>query len=730
MLTTRSRYHHPRPHRPPAARRVAVLAASALAASVALADASAGAASDGSADAAAADAATATPARLEPVTVTAPAPRTGYAAASSRSVLRSDAPLLESPQSVQVVTRELLDDRGSTKLTDVLGTVSGVNAFSFYADFNFRGFRNQDSAASVWNGIKAFGGVGFFHFGQDLANVERIEVLKGPSSLLFSSDQPGGTVNIVTKRPQATARHELVARAGRHDTAGLAGDFTGPLAADGSLLYRLNVAVEASDTFRRHQRTGTTVFAPVLTWRPAPDTAIDLELESMRDRRRAAFDRGIPAPDGVLGVVPPDWTASEPDDRSRSRSDTVHVAWRRRVDDGLRWEVAARWFDKREVDRETTTTGVLDADTVSRRNTLFDDANRGFNVTALGLGSFVTGALRHRVLFGFDAGRLSRAYFYDANAGRLDLSIRNPVYGLPPDVYTDRDPAFVSAQRTYNVAVYLQDFVEIGPRWRVLAGVRHERYRSRESDASGSTYRNDDRAVLPRLGVVYLPRPDWSFYGSLSRSFNPQYSSSNGPDFGGPFDPETGRQVELGSKWDAPDGRLSATVAVYRIVKRNVLVSDPADPARFVQTGEVRSRGFEIDVNGRLAPHWRINANYSYNDIEITRDTTGLQGRRTENAPRHLAGLFMRHDIAGTAFAVGGGLRHVGGGREDFARELRLPSYTLWNVAAYWSASASTRLQLNVDNLTDERHYVGSYGTYAVYPGAPRHWTLSLRHVF
>lgn len=672
---------------------------------------------------------------LGEVTVTAPS-GAGYRAEEAVTSTRIDAPLIETPQSVQVVTRELLEDRtgGGARLSDVLGTASGVNAFSGYCDFVFRGFRNN---GATWNGMTVPGGAGFFHFCQSLANVERVEVMKGPVSLLYSSGQPGGAFNIVTKRPQASTYREVQAYAGRYNLYGASVDATGPLDTAHTLLYRVNAAWEDSDSFRDFQYTKTEFLAPALTWQLSPATTLDLELEYYRDRRRASYERGIPAPGGRLGLAPVSLWTSEPTDRSESWSATGYAALAHALDPTLTLHLKLLVNKKPEEASEHNATKVTDGGIVSRRYSDGTFTQQGYTVNAYGAKTLTFGDTRHQVLFGADAGYNKTSWWSRyARSGIPDLDMFNPVYRQAPvSSYTFRDPTSETGTSDYR-ALYLQDFAELSPRWRALAGLRYETHDQRMEQSTAPTTSSDDTALIPRAGLLYLLRPDLSLYASYSRSFQPQ-SWWNTPDMGGPFDPEYGSQWEAGAKYDALGGALSVTGTLYHITKKNVLVSDPDDPngLRYLQTGEVESQGLELDVNGKIMPNWKINATYAYNDVEIVKGEPSVQGKRLENAPPHQAGVFTRYDFTdstgtGTAWGAGLGAKYVGGDRRDFGGVVVLPAYTVVNAALYFEPLDAFDLALNIDNVTDKTHYTGIYNSAMVFPGSPRTFRVTARYRF
>jgi iron complex outermembrane receptor protein len=356
-------------------------------------------------------------------------------------------------------------------------------------------------------------------------------------------------------------------------------------------------------------------------------------------------------------------------------------------------------------------------------------------------GNVKTGAIEHELLFGVESFRFSMdSLMLRANptaARPYAIDIYNPVYGQAPPV-PGRNTDTLEHQR--NTALYVQDAIKLAPEWRLVAGARVDNYRqSLENRITGTTARQQPSSTSPRIGLAWLPTPQWTFYANAGRSFRPNVGS----DFAAQgFEPETGRALELGTKWESADRRMGATAALFDIRKRNVLTADPANTGYSMAAGEIRSRGLEFDFAGQLTTNWRLNASLVFNDVEISKDNTLQVGGRLLNVPKLNGSVLAVYENAfanGQRYGIGGGVTHVGKrlGQARTQAEANaatpafdLPSYTTAKLVAYWRINPSLRATLDVDNLFDTTYYTSSYSRLWVTPGTARTITVGLQAKF
>lgn len=660
----------------------------------------------------------------------------GYRATIAPTANKSDTPVKETPFSIQTVTRELIEDRGVTTFGEAIRTVPGLTnqvGFGGVNDrFRMRGFGTE---SNLKNGVRRANFVAI----DDLANIEQIEVLKGPASALYGRFEPGGVVNMVTKKPLAEQRTRIDFSAGRYDFYRTTLDSTGPLS--DTLGYRLTAAWQDNGSFRDFVDNESQFISPVLRWQLAEQTALTFEFEYAR--KVADMDRGFGNNPRYLDA-PIERNFAEPYTRASAISKLASITLDHALDDNWDLHAAVQASDAR-LDAYWYSYGFLnggiggtpDAPTVSRRPQLNHD--RQIDATALAEVSrrFRTGEVGHRILIGTE---VSRDWWdYDAAVGSTSvIDFNNPVYGTPPSALT---PAGEGRFINESWALYVQDEMAFGSeeRWRLLLGGRYDHM---EASAIDDYYGLSDpaeksfSAFSPRVGLTWTPLDPLSLYASWSRSMRTELN--NGILRGGELpSPVKGEQYEAGVKLSLLDGRLTPTLAYFDIRRRNGLVSDPNDPTftYSIQVGEQRSKGWELDVPFMITPQWRLLASYTRLNASISDDPdTDLQGNRLANAPRTNASLWTTYDLGGLAQGVslGVGANYVGERAANTANSFTLPSYTRWdaNLTYVFGQGQQYRAQLNVQNLFDERYYDSGGSFVPTYPGAPRTAMVTLGATF
>ena len=650
--------------------------------------------------------------------------------------------LQELPQAVRVMSRQSLDDLGALRIDDAFDYVGGVsrqnNFGGMWDNIAVRGLAGDASngIAMLQNGFAANRG---FNAPRDTANIERIEFLKGASASLYGAGEPGGTLNIVTKRPRWRAGHALEAYAGSWDMRRAALDSTGPLSA--TLAYRVNAALEARDSFREHVHTNRKLFAPALAWKLSDATRIDYGGEVLR--HRGAFDRGVVAVGGVLGAVPRERFLGEPGDGDMTITNSGHqLTLEHALDNGWRVRAALSGKRGRMNGLSSEAHSALDPDgRTLRRQRRFRDY-RSDDLTLQGelAGRVRAGGVEHELLVGADVYRLD----FDQRLLRVNptaaapyaIDIFAPVYGQAPPRLT---PNTETEEAQRGRSLYVQDALALGAHWRLLAGVRADRYR--QVIANIRTRSQTAQALTetsPRVGLSFLASPHWTLFANLGQSFRPNAGADAGANA---FAPEQGRSREAGVKWENAARTAGATLALFDIRKRNALTADPANPGYSIAAGEVGSRGMDLDFSGQIAGAWRANASLSYIDARILHDNTLETGARLLNIPRSGASLLVLYDgmAAQRRFGVGAGLSYAGrrlgeartaaqavAGRAPF----ELPGYTTAKLVAYWQLAPRLRLSLDVDNLFDRTYYTSSFQATWVAPGPARSLVLGLQATY
>lgn len=639
----------------------------------------------------------------------------GWNAQVSRGATRTETPLEEVPQSVRVIGSQQIDDLGATRMADTVDFVSGISRLNDFGgtwdNFAIRGFSSTDMGYLV-NGFPGSRG---YNPPRDTATVERFEFLKGPAGAVYGGSEPGGTINIVTKKPKFAADHVAEVSIGSAGLRRATLDSTGALG--DSVAYRLNVMAEEGNTRSSLLHNKRHLVAPALTW--VIDSRTTLNLESEFLRANTPLDRGVINVRGVLGTLPRDRVLNEPGDENlRLASDTHQATLDHRLSDHWRVRLGASYKESNFQGEYTEANGLAaDNRTLNRQATWRTLPSRDSALQAELEGKFATGAVGHTLLVGAEASRLfmNTEILRSAN---YPIDIHAPVYGQPVPPLANRTSSSDERQRVK--AVFAQDQLSLSEQWKLLLGVRWDEYsQSLENRVAKTFVAREQSAVTPRAGVTFLPNAWSSLYLSAGKSFR----GNNGTDIAGlPFDPQRSTAYEAGWKLQTPDRRLGATLAIYDITKTNVLTASDI-PGYSVAAGEIKSTGVEADVNGQAGRHWRVMGNFAWDDARVTKDRTLAAGTRLANVPEYSAGLLaIREDRlpGGSRYGVGAGVNHVGERSGNNADTYSLPAYTTFKLVSYWQINRRTRLSVDVHNLANRLFYTASWGNLYVTPGAER----------
>lgn len=632
---------------------------------------------------------------------TANTPVTGYRARNAVTATKTDTPLSETPQSITVVPRDQMVEQGAVSLQDALNYAAGVRSDAYGLDSRTDSVRIRGAEPTEYqDGLRRLFDWYTSNTRTDPYTLERIEVLRGPSSMLFGQGSTGGVINMVSKRPQPDRQGEIGIQLGSHGRRQLQADLTGPLDSQGEWLYRLVALGRVSDTQVDHVPDDRQLFAPSLTWRPSAATSLTLQGHWQKDKSGSTSQffpwEGVllPNPNGQL---PTNRFIGEPGfDRYDSERRSFGWLFEHRFDE--HWTVRQNV----RVSRNDVNYSTLYGDSFSLPGGWAGDPigqrlfGRFADVTLTDArmetadqhvqADFSTGAWRHKLLAGFDVLRYRKATrsFFDLPVylgGSVPLiDAYDPTYvGYTPGPLTD-DPRSTLRQG----GVYLQDQLRHGP-WIVVAGLRHDK--AVNSVEGGSDDR--DSATTGRLGVMYLAPGGWSPYVSYSESFSPVA----GLDFYNQrFRPLRGEQVEAGVKYEPEGGRTSFNAAVYRLKEKNQRTPDPANPLNTRQAGATLNEGLELEFRGRPARALELIAHYNYTDVDPA----------LEQLPRHQAAAwgvyrFAVGDVPG--FSVGAGVRWMSAFQDGAAPTV--PSVTLVDAMLAYE-TMHWRYALNVTNLGDK----------------------------
>ena len=661
--------------------------------------------------------------------------RQNYRSLSATGATKTDALLIDLPQSVRVLTSDLLADAGVRTLAGALDLTSGVarqsNLGGLWDSYAMRGFTGDPNFGSDYlvNGFSSSRG---YNGMRDNANTDSIEVLKGPASALYGRGEPGGTVNIVTKKPRFTPGYSADLSVGSYHTYRGAVDLTGPLS--DNLAYRLNAAYETGDSFRDVITNERTLVSPSFIWLIGDATTLSYEIEA--SQQKTPFDRGIPAIDGVLGVVPRTRFLGEPGDGKitvKSVGQQLFLRHEFSQDWSLQTGLSYRDSSLRGFSSEVNNI-LADGRTARRQHRHRDWAATDASGRVEIVGKLRTGPVVHHVLAGAD--------YYRFNDARILLR-RNPTVtnGYLIDVFDPvyggvADPLALSTstrERQSARGLYVQDQIDLSARWKALLGLRHDSYdQTVENRRTALSNTQSLSETSPRVGIVYQPIPGVALYANAARGFRPNSGISLENTA---FPAESSRSYEVGAKYDSASGRVSSTLALYKIDKTNVLTTNPVNTDYSISAGEVGSKGMELDVSGEIVAKLRLSAAYAYTDATVTKgDNAIVTGSRFPNVPRQSANLILTRRFAlGEGVAtLGGGLNYVGQrfGNVAASSSFTLPSYTTARLISSYAPNQRVRISLNIDNLFDKTYYASAYSQVWVNPGAERTATLNLHYKF
>jgi iron complex outermembrane receptor protein len=631
---------------------------------------------------------------VEELVVTAP----NYVPTTNLGATKVAIPLVETPQAVSVITRDQIDVLNVQTLQQAVRYSSGVVGENFGPDERYdwltlRGFSPVEYIDGLQSPVGSVPNVGL-----DLWGAESVEVLKGPSGVLYGQTPPGGIVNITLRRPQAELHGELQGQLGSFEDRQIAGDVTGALSADGAFEGRLTALARKRETQLSGTRSRRYFVAPAFTWNPGPDTQLTLLAYYQNDRARGGDGGFLPALGTLLpnplGKIPVSFNAGEPDYNLFTRKQ-----W------GVGYEASHTFNDHltlkqnlkvaRQDENFVSVYGAgLQADnrTLNRNNFIFPEDIRSFAVDTRGELRGSTGGLEHLLLVGVDYRRLKNHTGFEFGSAP-SLDVFHPVYGQPIPAPFFVLPDYIDSTAK-QVGAYAQDFIRAG-QWRVTLSARQDWLR-------GTVH---DKAFTYRAGVNYLFASGLAPYVSYSTSFLP----TNGADFAGnPFSPSRGKQAEAGLKYEPrhlpKDVRIFGTAAVYDLVQKNVLTNDPGHAFFSVQTGEVEVKGVELEAVARIRERLSLNAAYSYTDSEVTRSNGADLHKQLPIVPRHKASAladytFQEGPLAG--FGAGLGVRYLGTTYGDTANTLKSEAETLFDAILHYDRD-NWRAALNVTNIADK----------------------------
>ncbi|MEM9886662.1 MAG: TonB-dependent receptor [Bacteroidota bacterium] len=714
--------------------------------------------------------------------------RTDYNSDYSFSATKTAIKNKELPQAISTVTKELISDRQAFQLPDAVKTVSNVAVTGLYNHYNIRGITQADDG-QVINGMRTRQ----YYFLQPItSHLERVEVIKGPSSVTFSSADPGGTVNMVTKKPLAEKRSEISASTGSFGLLRTTADFTGPLNQSKTLLYRLNAAYQDANSFRDVVNNNAILFSPSLSY--VPNNTTSLNVEMIYSDAEGNLDRGQPIFGAINGEfdinsTPITRNVGASNDHYKTQELMFMASFSKQFTDnfGFNAQYMKQTWDEDLAEHRVDGTAVdIEGNVIPTLARLRYDQRQQFwetdNLSAYFNYDIKAGDITNKILVGYDATRWERkigagflrarrylttsggqSNFNPDNADNFQQMVVDGVTMPVPAVpHFNLENPFNGARNTnaYNLAeltipanltssdgIYLQNQFKIG-KLSALVNLRYEWFND-IFDYEGKEQEFETNAFVPRLGVTYEVTRDISVYATYLEGFQPHTNTvSLSPTAEGffwsaspaRFDPLESSLKEIGAKGEFLNGRVFANLAVFDIIQKNLLLGDTYDLETLTTRGEQRSRGFEMDISGYVTPDFQLVVSYGFNDAEIVEDAIEeFIGERIGGSPQHNANFWARYDFTDKilkGIGIGFGAQYVSerftwyNPTYDIDRVL-LPEYTVLDAALYYRPNnTGIQLILKVNNLLDETYWLGGLNPSRLGPGAPRNLLLTAIYKF
>lgn len=664
----------------------------------------------------------------------------GIVANRSASGTKTDSALIETPAAISVVTQDQIQAQGAQSIAQAVRYVPGVRVDPGGADLRFdqvyiRGFLGDKYLDS----LKLLSG-GFAYNIIDPFNLERVEVLHGPSSILYGQASPGGIVDMVSKRPTLEPYHEMFLSTGSYGRLQGGIDLSGPIDKNKEWLYRITASGFDVGSQVDHVKYQRVSIAPSLTWRPTNDTTITFQGTYQKDPKAGFYNQLLPGGIGTvystpLGRIPTSFYSGEPNfDKTSREYGAIGYLAEHRFDNV--WTVRQ---NLRYSDNDTYTQLVYPASnqtipTAIQRNAFWTaEKLRSFQIDNQAEAKFSTGLFQHTVLFGVDYmtgtdQTLGGGYY--SNVGSINAF--NPVYGAAT---IPALPASTGAKQNFDqVGLYVQDQIKFD-RWVALLGVRHDWADARTWSAiNGSlTSSNTDQSTSKRAALLYKFDNGVSPYIQYTESFQPTLGVNLFTNT--PFRPTTGQQEEAGIKYQ-PNSKTLLTAAVYNLTQQNVRVQDPLHSNNQIQIGEIRSRGVELEAKSEINRNLTVLASYTYMDLLNTRAAVGVQGNRPIGMPANSAAAWADYTFHGgqlDGFGLSGGVRYLGETYGDNANTYKVPAATLFDAGLHYDLAAlgpqfkGYKLQVNATNLFDKT-YVSVCQNFGCYYGLRREVIATLRY--
>lgn len=672
------------------------------------------------------------------------APLKGIVATRTLSATKTAAEIVKTPQSVSVVTRDQMRALDVTSVSQALRYSAGV-----FTEYRGSSNRNDEVFVRGFSYVPKF--LDGLSYGATASSqtgtfdpwlLERVELVRGPASVLFGQVNPGGLIAMTSKRPVSQPIHELQFRTGNHHLAEGAFDFGGPLSDDGRLLYRLNGIARTQNSQVEDYKETRMAIAPALTWYPDDATRMTL-LTSYQKDPDAGYRNFLPRYGTVESVdgsyIPRDFNVSDPSYNQSWREQTmIGYEFEHQPDDTFTLRQNARYATIKQKYRYLVySSSPANSSVLSRRAQHETRQTDEFGIDNQLEAKFASGQVAHTVIGGLDyKTSKDKQYLGRAGGSQYDLDWRSPTYGVSVDE-SAFSPATNEQQNLDQAGVYVQDQLS-WQNWELLVSGRYDWAEVRTTDFTdaSSTQQNDNKFTW-RTGLLYAFDSGLSPYISYSTSFEPNLQTNRAPGVG-PFDPSEGKQVEVGVKYQ-PDPNALITLALYDLTQSNVATYNSA-AGWFENSGKVRSKGVEAEAHATLFENLNLIASYTYTDAETVNTTVvGTEGKTPARIPTHMASAFTSYtlpDGALKSLTAGVGVRYIGTSYGDAKNTFKVPAVDLYDAMVSYelgelnSSLKGAQVQFNVNNIADTRYVASCASDSACFYGIGRTVTATVSYAW
>lgn len=654
---------------------------------------------------------------------------------------KTETPSKDIPQSISTVTKELIQDKMEFTLKDAVDEVAGVNQYSGYDEYTIRGFRAENSRDI--NGLRGYNTT---YTSSMLVNIERVEVIKGPTATLYGNCDPGGTINLVTKKPLDKNESEINMYGGSWDHFRSQIDFTGPLNKSKSLLYRLNAGYDNTKSFRNEFYERSYELAPSLTY--IPNDKFQINVDFSLSHINTILDRGQPGfmNDNNLKSTPINLSVTQPGDYLHETDIASIITLSYKINKHISFNSGYLNYQTSQHVADHGLQSYITPDSVNLYYTNWSYPTVTNTISNYFTYRFDAGKIKNEVVVGYDYIRskvnLNQQYYeqpdqFGIGSGIVGtFSLKNPQYlKRPVNNYQvsdyDNDATDVDDNIYHTQGIYLQDQISMN-KWKLLFSLREEFYKG--DDVGDSASDLAETVFLPRIGLVYQLKPNISVYATYNKGFDAFEAATSAQVFNSPFKPQLSQLFEGGIKGNFLKNKISASLALYQLTVENVAVNanDISNPNLYVQQGQNQSRGIEAEAAGNILSNLSITVSYAYDIARVTKSKIASQiGMIAENAPRNISGSWIKYTFNKgfiKGFGISAGHSSVGM-RNTLDSATTLPGYLIINGGVHYKYK-NYALAININNITNQTYWTGAYNNVNKWPGAPRNFMVNVGYSF